>query len=107
MATTDDLVLLDRAVSNHLKAELRNDRSSFSRELSDGDCGFWRFNRYTPRGRLQLASSQRANWIRRLPDHYHSWLLTPEADRSVMLSIELAVCTLIISPLPSGLRSLP
>jgi hypothetical protein len=44
MATTDDLVLLDRAVSNHLKAELRNDRSSFSRERSDGDCGFWRFN---------------------------------------------------------------
>jgi len=44
MATTDDLVLLHRAVSNYLKAELRNDRSSFSREHSDGDCGFWRFN---------------------------------------------------------------
>jgi hypothetical protein len=31
----------------------------------------------------------------------------PEADRSVVLPIEFALCALIISPSPSGLRSLP
>jgi hypothetical protein len=34
---------------------------------ADGDCGFGQFNRYNLRGRLELASSQRANRIRLRP----------------------------------------
>ena len=131
MATTDDLVLLDRAVSNYHKAELFPAElgepsehtpgswfgwgiqtfrcgmfdASFSRERSDGDCGFWRLNAHNLRGRLELASSQRANRTVAATTPGSRLLASVCHLSSVICHVSL--CTLIISPSPSGLRSLP
>jgi hypothetical protein len=122
MATTDDFSLLDRAVSNYCRKP--QSRTAVTNRLlapvSAGVSGGMIDHRLVANVAMATAvsgdltgtspgdvlSSHRAS---ELTGQSPLPLLSPvpEADRSVVLPIEFALCALIISPSPSGLRSLP
>jgi hypothetical protein len=126
MATTDDLVLLDRAVSNYHKAELfpaelgepseHTPSSWFGRGIRTFRCEMIDY-RLAANGAMATAVSGGLTHTTSgdvLSSHPASELtgqsplplLAPDSPPPFVIC-HVSLCTLIISPSPSGLRSLP